>query len=113
MPFSPITAQTKQYLQSGDGRYMLSSVTFGAPLDYFRVSGGSISAKTNAVNASVSRVLEKDVIVAGSTVRKSCTVQLLIQASRDFTSANVDSLVADINEFLTTATLDRILNGES
>lgn len=113
MPFSPITAQNMQYIQSGEGRYMLSSVTFGAPLNFFRVSGGTFNPKTGAVNAAISRVFEKNVTVAGATSRKACTIQLLLQATRDFSSADIDYVIADMNEFITPAVLDRILNGES
>lgn len=113
MPFSPITVNTKTFVQSGTNRYMLNSVSFGQPLNYFKVSGGTSRAKEGGVTASVTRVIEKDVVVAGSTVRKSCTVQLVIQTSPEFSSGDVDVMASDISEFLTIATLDRVLNGES
>jgi len=112
MPFSPITVNNKTFVQSGSNRYMLSTVAFGQPLNYIKVSGGTQRSATSSVTASVTRVIEKDVVVAGSTVRKSCTVQLVVQTTPDFTSGDIDGMASDISEFLTNATLDRVLNGE-
>lgn len=114
MPFAPITVNTKTFNQSGDGRYMLSTVTFGQPANYFTVKGGSLNKDRSAFTAAVTRTLEKDVTENGVTRRKSCSVQLIITSpNTGFTSTEIDGLASDIDQFLTSSTLDRVLNGES
>lgn len=114
MPFAPISVNTKTFNQAGDGKYMLSSVTFGSPANYFTIKGGSLSRDRKLVVSSVSRNLEKDVTVNGDTVRLTGSVQLVISIpSSGFTSTEIDVLTSDISEFLTTATLDRLMAGES
>lgn len=114
MPFSPIVVGSNTFNQSGDGRYMLSTITFGQPSNYFSVKGGSLSKDRSVITAAVTRVLQKDLTVGTVTTRKDCSVQLVIQIpSVGFTSTEVDTLANDISTWLTAAILDRVLNGES
>jgi len=114
MPFGPITVLSKTFNQSGDGRYMRNSVTFGQPHDYFTIKGGSLTKDRQNISAAVSRILEKDITVNGNTSRRSASVQLVIQVpSSGFTSADIDSMTAEISEFVTQAITDRLMSGES
>lgn len=114
MPFGPITVNSKTFNQAGEGVYKLSTLTFGQPSNHFSVKGGSINKGRTAVVTAVSRTLEKDVVIDGTTTRKSANVQLVITVPPSgFTSAEVDVLASDISEFLTAGTLDRLLGGES
>lgn len=112
MPFGNITAQTLTYAPRVPGMYSLSTLAFGDPSNQFVVRGAQANAEP--LRASVSRVLQKDVTVGGDTVRKSATVTIsIVTPSTDFTATEMDSLVVDINEFLTVDTLTRMFMGES
>lgn len=112
MPFGTITAQTQNYEAREPGRYVRSSVSFGQPDNSFIVRGAA--SRAEPLRASVSRVLQKDVVVGGNTVRKTATVTLsIVTPSADFTAAEIDSMVADMSEFLTVNTTTRLLMGES
>jgi hypothetical protein len=113
MPFGTITAQTLTYEPRKPGVYERAGLALGSPSNEFRMSGANASAKQNKTVA-VTRVLAKDVVVGGSTVRKNAVAVLNITFPNDttFTAAELDSLVADISEFLTTATLARLSAGE-
>lgn len=114
MPFGNITAQTITYEPRQPGTYTRSSVTFGSPGNEFRLRGATLR-KDGVVSASVTRVMEKDVVLNGDTVRKNCSVSLNIQLPKEgyFTPTEIDSLAADISEFLTATTISRMLQGES
>lgn len=93
---------------------MLSSVSFGDPVNYFAVKGGALNKSRSIVTAAVSRILEKDVTISGVTSRRSMSVQSIIQIPPvGFLSSEVDSLLSDIDSFVTGTVLDRLLNGES
>lgn len=114
MPFGPITVNSKTFNQAGEGLYRLSTLTFGQPSNHFNVKGGSLNKGRSAVVTAVSRVLEKDVTVGSETKRLGANVQLVITVPpTGFTSTEIDVLASDISEFLTAATLDRLLGGES
>lgn len=114
MPFGTITVNTKTFNQQGEGRYGLSTLTFGNPANYFTVKGGQLNKDRTTVTGAVSRVFQKDVTVGSATERLSASVQLVISVPRQgFTSTEIDVLVSDINEFITSANLDRVLSGES
>lgn len=114
MPFGPITANAKTFNQSGDGRYMLSTVTFGQPANYFQVKGGSPNKDRSNITAAVSRILEKDVTVNSVTSRRQAIVQNIITIPIvGFTSLEIDGLTSDLDVFFTQGVLDRLLNGES
>jgi len=112
MPFGTITVNTKSYAPRSEGLYALSTLTFGQPRNEFRIKGGTIG-KDGAYRANVLRVLEKDVTVNGSPLRKGCVIQLSITAPTDFTVGDIDGLASDISEFMTSDTITRMLAGES
>lgn len=112
MPFAIITAQTLPFEPRSEGHYVRSNVAFGAPDNSFVIRGAN--AKSEPLRASVSRVLQKDITIAGNTVRKTATVTLaIVVPTADFTALELDSLATDISEFLTSNTATRLLMGES
>lgn len=113
MAFGSITANTKTYELRSPSVYVLNTLAFGDPTNEFRLRGGSKS-KDNTLNAGVIRYLQKDVTVAGATVRKSCTVSLSITMPESgITASEIDACISDISEFLTASTLSRLLQGET
>lgn len=112
MSFHPISVSTKTWNQVSSGKYMDSAVTFGSPANYIQISGGKLNSKTGLTTATVSRVQQKDVTVGGTTTRQTCSVQCVIQIPSGFTTTEVDALALTISDFLTVATLERLLQGE-
>lgn len=113
MPFGTITSQTKTYDPRSPGVYSLSTLAFGDPSNEYRVAGATLG-KDKILRATVSRVLQKDVVEGSNTLRKQCVVQLSVAVPPSgFTSAEVDSLVEDISVFLTAGVATRLLSGES
>lgn len=115
MPFSPITVGANSWTQSGPtGRYMLSTLSFGDPLNYFQVSGCSpVKGKPGTVAGGVTYVFEKDVTVNGITTRRRLTLQTIITADPGITAIEVDASLQSVSDWLTPATINRIMNGES
>lgn len=113
MPFGNITAQTLTYEPRKPGTYEKSGLALGAPSNEFRLSAANTSAKKDRT-VSVTRVLGKDVTVGDTTVRKNAVVNVVVTAPPDttFTATELDSLVADVNEFVTSANLIRMFAGE-
>lgn len=112
MPFGTISVNTKLYDPRSEGLYALSTLTFGNPKNEFRIKGGTVG-KDGAYRASILRILEKDVTVNGSPIRRGCVIQLSITAPTDFTVTEIDGLTSDISEFMTSNTITRLLAGES
>lgn len=113
MPFGTITVNTKSYEPRNPGVYALSTTTFGSPANEFRIRGAAGPSKDGLLRSSTTRILEKDVTVGGVSTRKQSIVTLTIAVPpADFTAADVDGLASDISEFLTTATITRLLQGE-
>lgn len=113
MPFSPIAVNSQTFNQAGSGRYMLSTVTFGAPLNYVNVKGGALNPKSGITTGSVSRVVQKDVTVDGKTVRQQLSIQLIVQTQSGFTAAEIDAGTSDLNGLVDATFINRWLNGES
>ena len=114
MPFGTITAQTVTYEPRTPGLYSKSGLAFTDPANEFRIRGGS-AGKGGNTSATVTRVQQKDITVGSGSERRSATVSLQIQAptAGGFSAADLDSMASDIAEFLTSATISRLLQGES
>lgn len=113
MPFGNITVNTKTFEPRQPGTYTLNTVTFGQPSNEFRIRGATPS-KDGLLRTSVTRVLERDVVVGSSTVRKQCVVTLSVASPvADFTGSEIDGLASDISEFITASTISRLMQGES
>jgi hypothetical protein len=113
MPFGEFTVNTKTFQPREPGTYSNSTVAFGQPEDELRTRG-AVSSKDGILRASVTRLLEKDVVVGGDSVRKQLVVSTSISVPNSgFTAAEVDDLLSDISEFATGSTVTRLLQGES
>lgn len=113
MPFGDIVVNTKTYQPRQPGYYSESTINFGDPINEFRLSGATRD-KNGLLRSSVTRLLEKDIDVNGSEVRKQLIVTLSISSpASDFTGTEIDGLAADISEFLTASTVSRLMQGES
>lgn len=113
MPFGSITVNTKTFDPRTPGTYSRSTVVFGQPSDEFRIRGAS-SGKDGILRASITRLLEKDVVLPSGTVRRQAVVTLSITTpSTDYTGTELDGLASDISEFATATTISRLLQGES
>lgn len=113
MSFQTITAQTVDYHERSSGKYVKDGVGFADPVNEFRLRPSTTVRKDGSVDISVTRVLEKDDVA--SDVYRQAVVTLNVSLPRGdlFTMAELDSLVTDISEFVTTSNLDRMLQGES
>lgn len=114
MPFSPIVVNSRTYNQAGDGKYMLSTVTFGNPARYITVKGASLNKDRSKYVLAVNIVQEADVVVGGVTVRKTATFNGTLTTDKEgFTTTIFDGMIADVSDWLSGAILERILAGES
>lgn len=111
MSFHPITLDAKTWNESGPGRYMESTVVFGGPMNYIKISPGARS-KSGLTSCAITRYFEKDVVVNNVSVRASCTITQNIQVQDGITVADIDTAALHISSFLDSGTLTRILNGE-
>lgn len=116
MPFGNITAQTFVYEPRKPGTYQRAGLALGAPINEFRLSGASGSKTSTRLSVSVTRIMHKDFIPAGAVlpirVEALVTVNIQMPNNGSFSAAEGDSLVADINEFITAANLARLSAGE-
>jgi hypothetical protein len=112
MSFHPISVSTKTWNEVAPGKYMDSTVTFGDPANYIQISGGKRNSKTGITTASTSRVMQKDVTVGADTVRRTLSVQCVVQVQDGFTTTEVDSTLLTLSDLFTVAFLERLLQGE-
>lgn len=113
MAFGTITTNTKVFNSIGAGIYQLSTVVFGAANNLFKVTGGKKANAKAPVSSTISRHLEKDIIEGTVTTRRKASVVLQLSIPLGFTTAEIDGMVTDIDLWVTTANLDRLLMGES
>jgi hypothetical protein len=115
MPFGNITAQTIVYEPRTPGVYSRTGVTYDQPQNEFRIRGARPPKAGQPISCSVTRVLQKDITVGSAIERRqaSVNVTILTPPAGGFTAAEIDSLTADISEFLTAATFSRLAQGES
>lgn len=111
MSFHPITMDTKTWNESGPGRYMESTVTFGGPQNFLRISPGAPN-KSGSTLCTITRHLEKDVTVNSVTTRHYAKLVCTLELSAGMAVSDADLLLSNVAEFATPATLTRVLNGE-
>lgn len=114
MPFGTITAQTITYEPRKPGIYQKTGLALGAPANEYRISGASPKGLKDLV-FSVTRVLDKDVTINGTIVRKRAlhTQTTTVPSDSTFTSAELASLCVDGQVFGTAANIVRMASGES
>lgn len=115
MPFGTIVSGSNNFEPRSPGVYSLSTVAFGDPSNEFRLRGSSGVNKSGNQSASITRYVQKDVTVGGDTVRKNAfvTLNITMPSGTSLTATEIDNLIADISTFATSATITRLLMGES
>lgn len=114
MPFGNITANTVVYEPRNPGTYQKSGLGFQDPTNEFRIRPSLSVGKDGYRRAAVSKVLEKDVTSpSGADVRVMMMVTANITSKDDFTAAEIDAALSDLNVFLDAPNLNRILTGEA
>lgn len=112
MSFAPLTIDAESFNQVGPGKYMLGTVTFGQPKDYLLIKGGTFNRTSGLTTASVSTNVEKDITVGSVTKRHMASVQVVLQIPNGFTTVEVDEMLERLSTFVTSANLERLLQGE-
>lgn len=110
MPLTAITVNSKTFNPSQTGRYLLSTLTWGQPLNYFKLTPGTTS-NNGITTMSTSRIIQKDVVVGDKTERRQLSVQLIVQTTGDFTTAEINGAVSDIDAYTDEPSLNYQLNG--
>lgn len=113
MPFGNISVNSKTFEPRSEGTYQLTGISFGSPTNEFRIRPAATPGKDGLLRASIIRVLEKDIVVGSSTVRKAGIAGLNIAVPpSDFLGGELDAMVSDISEFITAGIISRVLSGE-
>lgn len=111
MSFVSIVTTTKTFNERGRGTYIASDVSFGAPTNELRLRPNT-NKKTPSIG--ITRYREQDVTVGTSTVRVAATALLTISMpSSGFSTSDIDVMVAEISEFVSSGNLSRLLQGEA
>lgn len=110
-----LTVGSVVYEARRPGTFVRSDIAIGAPADEFRLTPAAPSSKTKILSVAVTRIKQKDVVTAGTTlpVRKQALAAINIQLPNDgsYTAAEARSLVTDITAALTEALLTRLASG--
>nr|WEU70971.1 MAG: hypothetical protein 2 [Hangzhou steitz-like virus 8] len=113
MPFTSIVSGSNTFAPREPGVYALSTLGFSAPQNEIRLKGYSKN-RDGSLSGSTTYLLEKDVTVAGVTVRRSMRLVLQGTLTTDFTAAEVIAGVKAIYDHHNTAgNTDRQLQGEA
>lgn len=112
MSFGTIVTTTKTFNQRSEGIYADSTVSFGSPANELRIRPNT---SKKAPSVSVTRYKQVDYVAsATSTLRIAGSVSLQIQVPEaGFTLADIDVMVAEISEFVSAASVSRMLQGEA
>lgn len=104
------------YNQAGTGKYINANTTFGGVQDYYALSAvrktKPIGGASTGYSFGINRYQEYDNTVGSVTTRLACRVRLVVEIDDGFPLANVDAMLRQIDEFVSTANVTRILNGE-
>lgn len=113
MPFGNITVNSRTFNPRIPGEYSLSTVAYNDPANSLRIKGATRS-KDSILRGSMSRIIQKDVTVGSSVVRKTATITVSLQVpDKDFTATEIDDALSDLSAFATSDTVGRLLLGES
>jgi hypothetical protein len=111
--YTSIISGTKTYVPRAPGVYVLSSLGFNDPKDEIRITGATRN-KDGSLSGSLTHLIEKDVIVNGSTVRKRKITKVDWYLDVAFTSVEAVDDTGIINAFVSTSGfLNRLLQGEA
>lgn len=111
MSFGTITTASKTFAERQRGVYVATDVTFGTPENELR-----LRPNTNKKSPSVglTRYKQVDYVSGTTTTRIGASVNLTItMPPAGFTAADIDTMVAELSEFVTAANLSRLFQGEA
>lgn len=111
MSYTPIVTTTATFVERAKGVYVKDTVLFGQPSNELRVR-----PNTQLKNPSMAIVRSKqvDVVSGSSTVRIGANVTMNISVpASGFPVADIDAMVNEISEFVTSGILSRLLQGEA
>lgn len=102
---------------AGVGRYINAASVFGGVVDYYQISP---SRKIKSVKDPLStgytfgitRYNEVDVTVNGVVRRSAARIRTIIELDEIFPLSSVDGMQRQLDEFVTTSNMTRILAGE-
>jgi hypothetical protein len=115
MALGNIVIGSTTFIDTGKGRYIDSASTVGGLRNELKISPGVLAKKAvpPTLNAAITRLQEKSVVVNTVTSVKRGSATISIAMEPGFTPADVDALVADLSTYITVGTLNLILNGAS
>lgn len=115
MALGNIVIGSTTFVDTGRGRYIDSTQSVGGLRNELKISPGTLAAKAvpPTVNASVSRLQEKTVVVNTVSTTKRANITLTISIEPGFSATDVDTLASDLSTFITVPNLNLILNGAS
>lgn len=116
MAFNTITIDSRIFSSIGTGLYNLATSVFGSVMNALRIVPGKKAGKTGPTSFSVTRIIEKDILgegVLAIPTRRKLSVSVQAVVPDGFEAVDVDNAVHDIDLFLTTENVNRILLGES
>lgn len=112
MPFGSITTNSKTFNETQPGYYQLSTLAFGDPDNSIVVRGAVKGAPLPRV--SVTRSLGKNLTIDGKTVpAKAAATFSFVVPPNGFTAAELATLRADLDGFLTEGNISAMLLGRS
>lgn len=113
MAFTSIVSGTDTYEPREEGVYALNTLTFADAAQELKLRGATRN-RDGSLSGSISFLMEKDVTVNGSTVRKAMRIIVQPQVTTDFTTAEILKGISAISDFCkTSGYMDRFLQGES
>lgn len=113
MSFGTIVTSTTTFEDRGNGLYMDPSKAFGEPSNSLKVRS-NVNAKAPSVALTRVKQLDYSPNALVKTVRIFGSVQVIITIPpAGFSPAEVDAMLAEINQFATAATLSEMLQGKS
>lgn len=112
--FGTITVNSKNFVPTIPGTYVIDTSLYNGPQNFFKLSGGKRANKTAPVTFSITRVFEKDFdIGSGELQRRKLTVSVQISCADGFTGLEIDGLISDIDSFSTSGNINGMLLGKS
>jgi len=112
MSFNNITIGSSTFNSIGTGEYSLNTATFADPQNRIKFTGARKAGQTAPISCAMIRRIEKIVTVNGVSSKKAATVNVTFNVPEEFTTAEVEAMLNEINIFIDATTLNRLLQGE-
>lgn len=106
----------QSFNQAGTGKYVSSTTVFGGVQNYYLLSSARkikpVAGASHAYTFGVTRYAELDVVIAGVTKRLGCRVRVVVEIDDGFDLSSTDGMLRQTDEFISSANMTRLLNGE-